>query len=278
MGMFWHTHRCTSCKTFKRACCSSEAAHACSSARALRHRGTARVRKNSSHLCRVCAAAAVQTHRQADEEREGGGGRRHGWGEDGSEMTRCEVISSAYGCRKPYIKCVLCVWNHSQRGLIRQKRLYRRLPFVTRPAVRQRRVIVIIRDDQTEPSSSKCCLPCAQPLVSILILVWKGQNTTTYFHKSTIYLLCAVCGSQWHQKEYKMLQSGHSEYFRGFFWADAGGIFFCINLLVLVNVASTVCEKYSNIQVYRVSSLSTVKVSCFSLPMHVDYVYQAPVP
>lgn len=50
--------------------------HACSAARALRHRGTARVRKNSSRLCRVCAAAAVQTHRRADEER----GRRRGRG------------------------------------------------------------------------------------------------------------------------------------------------------------------------------------------------------
>lgn len=202
--MFWHTHRCTSCKTFKRACCSSEAAHACSSARALRHRGAARVRKNSSHLCRVCAAAAVQTQTVRRMRREGGdmdGGGGCGRAGGGSEMTRCEVISSGYGCRKLYIKCVWCVWNHSQRGLIRQKRLYRRLPFVTRPAVRQRRVTVIIRDDQTEPSSSKCCLPRAQPLVSILILVRKGQNTTTYFHRSTIYLLCAVCGSQWHQKE-----------------------------------------------------------------------------
>lgn len=54
--------------------------------------------------------------------------------------------------------------------------------------------------------------------------------------------------------------------------------FFCINLLVLVNVASTVCEKHSNVQVYRVSSLSIVKVSCFSLPMRVDCLYQAAVP
>lgn len=130
-----------------------------------------------------------------------GGDMDGGGGWDGSEMTGCKVISTGYGCRKSYIKCVLRVWNHSKRGLIRQKRFYRRLPFVTRPAVRQRRVIVIIWDDQTEPSSSKCCLPCAEPLVSSLILVRKGQNTTAYFHKSTIYLLCTLCGSQWRQKE-----------------------------------------------------------------------------
>lgn len=44
---------------------------------------------------------------------------------------------------------------------------------------------------------------------------------------------------------------------------------FCINLLVLVNVASTACEKHSNVQVYRASSLSIVKVACVSLAMRV---------
>lgn len=68
--------------------------HPCVHAR----RGTARERKNSSHLHSVYSVAAVETNCQA-ERREGGD--KEG---DGSRLTRCEIITSAHGCRKPYIR------------------------------------------------------------------------------------------------------------------------------------------------------------------------------
>lgn len=84
--------------TFKCACCSRTCAfiHVC-----MRIRGTARERKNSSHLHSVYSVAAVETNCQT--ERRGGGDLG---GAGGNRMTGCEVITSAYGCRKPYIRGV----------------------------------------------------------------------------------------------------------------------------------------------------------------------------
>lgn len=92
------------------------------------HRGTARERKNSSHLHGVYSVAAVETNCQA-ERREGGDEEG-----DGSRLTRCEIITSAYGCRKPYIRGVYA-YEITANGLISQQRVYRQLPFVIHPAV-----------------------------------------------------------------------------------------------------------------------------------------------
>lgn len=59
-----------------------------------------RERKNSLHLHSVYSVAAVETNCQA-ERREGGDNEV-----DGTRLTRCEIITNAYGCRKPYIRGV----------------------------------------------------------------------------------------------------------------------------------------------------------------------------
>lgn len=94
------------------------------------HRGTARARKNSSHLHSVYSVAAVATNCQAE--------RREGRDEegDGNSLTRCEIITVAYGCRKPYIRGVYA-YEITTKGLIGQQRVYSQLPFVINPAVYQ---------------------------------------------------------------------------------------------------------------------------------------------
>lgn len=70
------------------------------------HRGTARERKNSSHLHCVYSVAAVATNCQVER------GEREEMGVGGSRLTRCEIITSAYGCGKPSIRGCLCIQNH----------------------------------------------------------------------------------------------------------------------------------------------------------------------
>lgn len=90
-------------------------AHPC--VRAHAHTVTARERKNSSHLHSVYSVAAVATNCQADR-REGGERGEKEMG-DGSRLTRCEIITSAYGCRKPYIRGVYA-YEITAKGLMGQ--------------------------------------------------------------------------------------------------------------------------------------------------------------
>lgn len=96
----------------------------CACLRVLQHRShtwafihvcmrTARERENSSHLRCVYSVAAVETNCQA-ERREGGD--KEG---DGSRLTRCEIITGAYGYRKPYIRGVYA-YEITANGLIGQ--------------------------------------------------------------------------------------------------------------------------------------------------------------
>lgn len=73
---------------------------------------SARERKNSLHLRCEHSLAAVATNCQEWR-------KRMGRGRDVSGMTLCEIITSPYGCRKPYIRGVYAC-EITAKGLIGQ--------------------------------------------------------------------------------------------------------------------------------------------------------------
>lgn len=119
----------------------------------------------------------------------------------------------------------------------------------------------------------------AFPAHSLSILIWCERVKTPQPIFINLLSICfALCAAHSDTKKNRKCCSQVTVSILGDFYELMLVGFFCINLLALVNVASTVCEKHSNVQVHRVSSLAIVKVSCFSWPIRVDYVYQAAVP
>ena len=135
-------------------------------------------------------------------------------------MASWEVITSAYGSRKPYIGGVH-VWNHHQGGLIRQKKL-RQPPFWSQLCIsgykevtvkiQQAQTLFIKMLNESTPStfcsySQRWCFGFKLPHIAscFFIHTWIKSNS---------FLGCGVCVA-WHlhQEESKMLKSGRDVYF-----------------------------------------------------------------
>lgn len=143
---------------FKCACCSRTCAfiHLC-----VRNSGTARERKNSSHLHSVYSVAAVEANCQA-ERRDGGDVEGVGRG----VQNVCDVITSASGCRKPYIKEVY-VCGIKAKGVNRTEKALSAAPFRSTPScasVARKKSPSSFR--MIQPSSSECVIQ--EHLVNIL--------------------------------------------------------------------------------------------------------------
>lgn len=94
-----------------RASCSTQVV--CRRSSACARGASARERKNSLHLRCEHSLAAVATNCQEWRKRMGEGGRNV------SGMTLCEIITSPYECRKPYIRGVYAC-EITAKGLIGQ--------------------------------------------------------------------------------------------------------------------------------------------------------------
>lgn len=160
-------------------------------------------KKNSSRLHSVYSVAAVETVRQRGEREETW--RGVGWG---SGMTRCEVITSAYGCRKPYIRCVY---------------VYE----ITAASIRYTPSCASVAGNHSgwsnPPHQNVWFNAQSLWLIFSSLVLWGQTFTTTVFliNKIKLFIGCELCVACYsHQSEREMLKSGHREYFLCILWVS----------------------------------------------------------